>query len=143
MMKMKKQSLYSSSDTNFKKFSRIFLHLDFSKTSNSTLNPFISKTSKSVLITVNLQFLTFLLDLCRFSELSRTYSLLSGLSSPEKFQNKISGLFPESQWTLKKVMRPLPCWGWSQELGILECRKASTFSLWLSWQTQNLLPAEW
>lgn len=57
MMKMKKHGLYSSLDTNFKTFPTIFLHLDFSKTPNSTLNPFISKTSKSVLITVNLQFL--------------------------------------------------------------------------------------
>ena len=57
MMKMKKQGLYSSSDTNFKKFSRIFLHLDFSKTPNFTLKPFISKTSQSILITVNLHFL--------------------------------------------------------------------------------------
>ena len=66
------------------------LFQDFSRTQIKIhINPFTTKISMLILLTLFHTFHIFLLDFNRFPALSRTSSLFLGLSSPGKGQNKI------------------------------------------------------
>ena len=87
-----RQDSYPFSETNFKDLSAT--RINFSRTPNFTLYPFIPEISKSVnssqqifLITQILKIL--FLELSRFLGLSWAFSLFPGLSIPGKCQNKI------------------------------------------------------
>ena len=105
-MNQLEHGLYPFSETNLENFSRTLI--DFSRSLDFTFNTFIPKISKSILPWVYIHFLkqilkTLLLELSRFSRLSRTFTHFPGNVKKIKFQD-IPGCAGPIQ-SLRKVKR--------------------------------------